>query len=64
MTALQWQSMFATVANTIDNLPLAKGNASDGAEFGFKILTANRLKLGSNNKRSLTEAGICRCNQA
>ena len=58
MTALQWQSMFATVANTIDNLPLAKGNNSNGSEFGFEILTANRLKLGRNNQRSLADAGI------
>ena len=58
MTGLQWQSMFAMVANMIDNLPLAKGNPSNSTEFGFEILTANRLKLGRNNQRSLAESGV------
>ena len=57
MTGLQWQSTFAMVANMIDNLPLAKGNPSNSNEFGFEILTANRLKLGRNNQRSLAESG-------
>ena len=28
MTALQWETLFSKVVNTLDNLPLAKGNAT------------------------------------
>ena len=57
-TALQWETLFAKIANSIDNLPLAKGNTDSNSPFGFEILTANRLKLGRNNFRSLASEGI------
>ena len=57
-TALQWETVFAKIANTIDDLPLAKGNSDSASRFGFEILTANRLKLGRNNFRSLAGEGI------
>ena len=57
-TALQWETVFSKIANTIDNLPLAKGNSDDQSPFGFEVLTANRLKLGRNNFRSLAGEGI------
>ena len=57
-TSLQWETVFAKIANTIDNLPLAKGNSDTHSHFGFEILTANRLKLGRNNFRSLAGEGI------
>ena len=58
MSALQWDTLFAKVANAIDNLPLAKGNTSNSNELGYEILTANRIKLGRNNNRSLSGPGI------
>jgi hypothetical protein len=58
MSALQWDTLFAKVANAIDNLPLAKGNTSNANELGYEILTANRIKLGRNNNRSLSGPGI------
>ena len=57
-TAMQWETLFAKIANSIDNLPLAKGNSDTQSHFGFEILTANRLKLGRNNFRSLAGEGI------
>lgn len=57
-TPLQWQTLFEKVANTIDDLPLAKGNQSNSVELGFEILTANRIKMGRNNNRSLEYPGI------
>jgi hypothetical protein len=57
-TPLQWQTLFAKVANTIDDLPLAKGDQSNATELGFEVLTANRIKMGRNNNRSLTFPGI------
>jgi hypothetical protein len=57
-TALQWQTLFAKIANTIDNLPLAKGDTTNRTDIGFEILTANRINLGRNNQRSLDGSGF------
>ena len=48
MTALQWETLFSKVVNTLDNLPIAKGNASTTVNLGSEIITANRIKLGRN----------------
>ena len=56
-TALQWETLFATIANSLDNLPIARGN-SNKSSLGYEILTANRLKLGRNNNQSLAGMGI------
>ena len=40
------------------NYPLAKGNTNKKSIFGFDILTANRIKMGRNNNRSLAGSGI------
>ena len=53
MTALQWETLFSKVVNTLDNLPIAKGNATSTGNLGSEIITANRIKLGRNNFRSL-----------
>ena len=52
LALLQWETLGATIANTINNMPLALGNAvSPSTEF-IDLLTPNRLKLGRNNERS------------
>ena len=58
MTALQWKTLFSKVVNTLNNLPIAKGNASTTGNLGLEIITANRIKLGRNNLRSLGGDGI------
>ena len=58
MTVIQWETTFAKIASSIDDLPLAKGNPSTVSNVGFEILTANRIKLGRNNQRSMEGAGI------
>ena len=58
MTALQWETLFSKVLNTLDNLPIAKGNATSTGNLGSEIITANRIKLGRNNFRSLGGDGI------
>ena len=50
MTVLQWETLFCKIVNTLDNLPT--GN------LGSEIITANRIKLGRNNFRSLGGDGI------
>ena len=58
LTALQWESVFARISSTLDDMPLARGNTSTASNLGYEIITANRLKLGRNNNRSLEGAGI------
>ena len=53
LTCTQWDTVFAKVANMIDDVPIAKGNSSNLHDFGWEIITPNRLKLGRNNYRSL-----------
>lgn len=53
MTAIQWETFFAKISNMIDDVPLAKCTNSNLADPGWEIITANRLKLGRNNNRSL-----------
>ena len=57
-TVLQWETLFPNIANTLDNLPMAKGNTSNATNIGYEILTPNRLKLGRNNYCSLEGSGI------
>ena len=51
---LQWETIAASIANSINNLPLALGNVKGDFEFA-DLITPNRLLLGRNNDRSPTE---------
>ena len=44
--------------NALDNVPIAKGNNTATGYLGLEIITANRIKLGRNNFRSLGGDGI------
>ena len=46
MTALQWETLFSKVVNTLDNLPIAKGNSMSTGNLGLEIIIANSIKLG------------------
>ena len=52
-TVLQWETLFLKIANTLDNLPMAKGHTSNATHLGYEIITPNRLKLGQINYFSL-----------
>ena len=58
MTSLQWDTLFSRISNSIDNLPIARGDNSNETSLGYEIITPNRLKLGRNNYRSLEGSGI------
>ena len=47
---LQWETVSASIANTINNLPLALGNKKGSFEVS-DLITPNRLLLGRNNDR-------------
>ena len=51
LSLLQWETLSASIANSINNLPLALGNVKGDFEI-MDIITPNRLLLGRNNERS------------
>ena len=51
-TALGWETVFAQIANAMDDIPIAKSNSSNVHNSEFELLTPNRIKLGRNNYRS------------
>ena len=57
-TPLQWDYVFAKIANTLDDLPMARGDTSNATCIGYEIITPNRLKMGRNNNRSLEGSGF------
>ena len=51
LSVLEWESLSAEIANSVNNLPVAIGNETDDLE-NMDLITPNRLKLGRNNSRS------------
>ena len=51
LSVIQWETLAAEIANTINDQPLTLGNVVDDFE-NADILTPNRLRLGRNNNRS------------
>ena len=58
LTSLGRETVFSKISSTVDDLPLARGDTSTVSNLGFDILTANRIKLGRNNARSLEGGGF------
>ena len=54
LSILQWETLVSSIANSINNMPLAM-NGLVGDLENLDILTPNRLKLGRNNERSPVE---------
>ena len=52
LSLMQWETLAATVANSLNNMPLALGNFSKSNLEFMDLITPNRLKLGRNNERS------------
>ena len=57
-TPLQWDCVFAKIANTLDDLPMARGDSSNVSNLGYEIITPNSLKMGRKNSRSLEGSGF------
>ena len=58
MTCMQWDTLFSSVSNALENLPIARGDNSNGTALGYEIIRPDRLKMGRNNSRSLEGNGI------
>ena len=50
LSVLEWETLSAEIANTINNLPVVIGNETEDLE-NLDLITPNRLKLGRNNER-------------
>ena len=50
LSQMQWETMSAVIANSVNNLPLALGNVKSDFE-AMDLITPNRLLLGRNNDR-------------
>ena len=53
LSILQWETLMASIANSVNNLPLGLGNKVESLE-NLDLITPNRLLLGRNNHRSPT----------
>ena len=53
LSIMQWESLLASIANSINNLPLCVGNKVESLD-NLDLITPNRLILGRNNDRSPT----------
>ena len=51
LSIMQWETLSAQIANTINNLPIAMTKSVTDVE-NADLITPNRLKLGRNNDRS------------
>ena len=58
LSILQWETLAASIANQINNLPLAIGDVIGDFET-LDLITPNRLLLGRNNDRSID--GLITC---
>ena len=58
LSLLQWETISAQIANTINDLPLALGNVTADFEV-LDLITPNRLKSGRNNDRSPVGNMLC-----
>ena len=52
LSLMQWETLGSTIANSINNMPLALGNFSKSNLECMDLITPNRLKMGRNNERS------------
>ena len=58
LTPIQWETIFSKMASEIDDIPLARADRSNSADFGWDILTPNRFKLGRSHNRVI-EGPMC-----
>ena len=58
LTTLGWETLFAKISSTIDDTPICRSNNTNARDIGFEVITANRIKIGRNNFRSMQGGGI------
>ena len=53
LTVIEWETLFSRCSNELDELPICRLDRATNDDFGWDLLTPNRLKLGRSNQRSL-----------
>ena len=53
MSFLSWETLFSSISNHLNDLPIARASERSIIRPEFSILTANRLLVGRNNNRAL-----------
>ena len=51
LSTIEWETLCAEIANSVNNLPVVIGNETSELE-NLDLITPNRLRLGRNNSRS------------
>ena len=51
LSVMEWATLCSEISNTINDLPVAIGNETEGLE-NLDLITPNRLRIGRNNDRS------------
>ena len=51
---LEWETVFAKISNSLNNLPIAKPDKSSASNPTWDLITPNRLLLGRNNYRAMS----------
>ena len=54
MSFLAWETLFASISNHLNDLPIARASARSVQRPEYSVLTVNRLLVGRNNNRALT----------
>lgn len=53
MSFLAWETLFSSISNHLNDLPIARASSRSVIRPEYSILTPNRCLLGRNNSRSL-----------
>jgi hypothetical protein len=54
MSYLAWETLFVSLSNHFNDLPIARASSRTVQRPEYSVLTANRLLVGRNNNRALT----------
>ena len=53
MSYLAWETLFASISNHLNDLPIARASSRTVIRPEYNVLTVNRLLVGRNNNRAL-----------
>ena len=53
MSFLAWETLFSSISNSLNDLPIARASSRTVQRPEYSVLTVNRLLVGRNNSRAL-----------
>lgn len=51
MMCILWNTLFSRISNSLDNLPVARGDTSNESTLGYEIIAPDRIELCQDNCR-------------